>query len=173
MWLIILAICILVTILEMFSKTQFFTKTEGYRIFFLWPVARLTNWGHVRDFRASTPLLCHRLTYSHIWLADVTDVTVWLVLGPTSRYVFAAVNVFKLDGSASRLSNTHFHDKFHRNSSFTSRGRRYRTAAFRRLIVKTRRTNSSQVFNEWLTLSPHTFTLHQLRRLILSLFHHI
>ena len=56
MWLIILAICILVTILEMFSRTQFFAKTEGCRNFFLRPVAGLTNWGHVRDFRAGTPL---------------------------------------------------------------------------------------------------------------------
>ena len=56
MWLIISAICILVTILEMFSRTQFFTKTGGCRIFFSRPVAGLTNRGHVRDFRAGAPL---------------------------------------------------------------------------------------------------------------------
>ena len=66
MWLIILAICILVTILEMFSRTQFFTKTEGCRNFFLRPVAGLTNQGHVRDFRAGTPLVEDAFKYIYI-----------------------------------------------------------------------------------------------------------
>ena len=61
MWLIISAICIPVTILEMFSRTQFFTKTGGCRKFFSRPVAGLTNRGHVRDFRAGAPL--HILAY--------------------------------------------------------------------------------------------------------------
>ena len=56
MWLIISALCIPVTILEMFSRTQFFTKTGGCRIFFSRPVAGLTNRGHVRDFWAGAPL---------------------------------------------------------------------------------------------------------------------
>ena len=60
MWLIISALCIPVTILEMFSRTQFFTKTGGCRIFFSRPVAGLTNRGHVRDFRAGAPLTTSR-----------------------------------------------------------------------------------------------------------------
>ena len=47
---------ILITVLEMFSRTQFFTKTEGCIKFFSQPVARLTNWGHVWDYQAGAPL---------------------------------------------------------------------------------------------------------------------
>ena len=83
MWLIISAICILVTILEMFSRAQFFTKTEGCRNFFLRPVAGLTNRGHVRDFRAGTPLS------SVLFFCLVAyTIGIWLVICTMSHYRF-------------------------------------------------------------------------------------
>ena len=72
MWLIILAICILVTILKMFSRTQFFTKTGGCKFFFSQPVAGLTNRGHVRDFRAGAPL--KKLLFSILKNSDIEKV---------------------------------------------------------------------------------------------------
>jgi hypothetical protein len=49
----------IVTVLEMFSRAQFFTKTEGCIFFFSQPVARLTNQGHVWDSRAGALLRCN------------------------------------------------------------------------------------------------------------------
>ena len=55
---------ILITVLKMFSRTQFFTKTEGCIKFFSQPVAGLTNQGHVWDYQAGAPL-------THTWLQQL------------------------------------------------------------------------------------------------------